>query len=263
MRRGLLCVVRFSLQESWSMTTGLDWGSPWGWHWELGQMCAFHHSLFGFWKDSCIGRVYSLSPSLPEGQTGKKPRDGRPPHGLLLFYISTSSLRGAWEAHACITEDNFNDFDLSFHCVGTERNLKLPSLEANAFGWGISPPLMDLWGGKHTGSESFLIHRHCDVDSLPWCWTWTFLLIPTYLVIEKPPLPVSLVLCIHVYVCVHAHTCVCTYMYICVLMYVCACTYMCVCTYVRAWVGQRLWLLFLRYNPPYFSESILSLTRTC
>lgn len=38
--------------------------------------------------------------------------------------------------------------------------------------------------------------------------TWTFLLIPTYLVIEKPTRPVSLGLCVHEYVCVRAHTCV-------------------------------------------------------
>lgn len=148
------------------------------------------------------------------------------------------------EAHACITEDNLTTLISPSTVWVLQRNLKLPNLEANAFGWGISPPLMHFWGGKSEDPQSFLIQRHCDVDSLRWCWDLGFSLNP-HISCYRETHSSSFSGLMYTWVCV------------------CVRVHIHVCTNVRAWVGQRLWLLFLRYNPPYFSESVLSLTRTC
>lgn len=178
MRWGLLYVVRFSLQQSWSMITGLDWGSPWGWHWAPGQMWVFHHSLLGFGKASCIGSVYSLSSSLAEGQTGKKPRYGQPTRGLLLFYIFKFSLGGAWGSTRTYHRGQLNDFDLPFHSVGTTEESQVAKFGGQRFWLRHLTTPHGLLSGKSEDPQSFLIQRHCDVDSLRWCWDLGFSLNP-------------------------------------------------------------------------------------
>lgn len=178
MRWGLLYVVRFSLQQSWSMTTGLDWGSPWGWHWGTGSNVGISSLPAWILKGLMYWQCLQPEFKLAKGRLEKNQEIT----SLLMDFFCFTFLNSHWvehgEAHACITEDNLTTLISPSTVWILQRNLKLPSLVANAFGWGISPPLMVFWGGKSEDPQSFRIQRHCNVDSLPWCWDLNFSLNP-------------------------------------------------------------------------------------
>lgn len=101
----------------------------------------------GFWKASCTGIVYSLSSSLPGGQTRKWET------ATLLIDLFCSTFFSPFfgrEGGTCVCLSQRTSFPISPSNMWVpEDNLKLLSLVAGAFiGWTNSLALMDFWGGR-------------------------------------------------------------------------------------------------------------------